>query len=70
MLVNQVREDILEEEMMKLAICECCELFPSKYVYLTKNGVCIVLSHVCSNCKYDLETDCALNNYTYQFLTK
>ena len=70
MLVNQVREDILAKEIVKKATCECCEITQSKYLYLTKNGICIVLSHVCSTCKYELEIDCALNNYTYQFLSK
>lgn len=70
MLADHVQVEILEEEFAKAQPCECCECRPSKNIYLLKQGFCTVLSHVCNQCKSDLEADCIRENFEYQFLTK
>lgn len=70
MLVDQVQENVLKEEYSKKAPCECCEWRHSAFIYLVKSGFCTVLSHVCGQCKVDLEADCIREKYEFQFLAK
>lgn len=70
MLVDQVQESVMREEYSKKCPCECCEWRHSNFIYLLKRGFCTVLSHVCSQCKVDLESDCIREKFLYQFLTK
>lgn len=46
--------DILAEELDKIRVCESCGLFESTYVYIYEETRVKVLSHVCSECKRDL----------------
>lgn len=70
MLVDKVQKSVMNEEYDKQVPCECCEWRNSIYIYLLKSGFCTVLTHVCGNCKADLEADCMREQYEYQFLPK
>ena len=70
MLVDHIQKSVLIEEKSKKCECECCIFKKAEYIYLLKQGFCTVLSHVCKQCKNELENDCLEREMKFQFLSK
>lgn len=45
-----VGDFVMEEELIKEGLCECCFIDDSKFVYLTKTGSAIIIAHICEKC--------------------
>lgn len=69
MLKDNIRKDILEKELAKDCVCECCRERISDYLYIYGSGVCITMAQVCGSCKNDL-FDLGMKIGTYEFLIK
>lgn len=70
MLVDNIQKNVLDEEMARICVCECCERNKSCFIYLVKEGICTIISHVCKSCGYDLEDTCVTIDREYQLLKK
>lgn len=51
-----IAADIMVEELNKKTKCECCGINPGDYLYLFQKDIYKILSHICSNCKLEIET--------------
>jgi hypothetical protein len=49
--------------------CECCRYRWSSYVCTARNGITVVVSHICSSCKGELEGDETID-FEYKFSEK
>lgn len=70
MLVDAIQKNVLDEETLKQCFCECCCKTDACFIYLVKQGICTVISHVCESCGYELEDNCVSLDIEYQLLKK
>lgn len=70
MLVDTIQKSVLDEEFNKVCYCECCELEKAEVIYLVKQGICTVISHVCTRCRSEIEAEICKQSMEYQFILK
>lgn len=59
-----IDKNIIKSERGLFRICECCNLEVSTVLLLIENGVCVIMSHLCSSC-FALNLTFNIYKYTY-----